>query len=203
MDGVIVVDDFCEQIESVIESAHSAGFGAWSPNKGKVGSSYYEGMSFWGLHALMLRSLIEHTGAVCIPNNMFFRLTNEGMEKAYIHSDRESGNHTCVVYLSDHEQDSGTAFYRHRPTGLTHMPSYQEMVDQGIFEELKEDMVSRNPTKWEQIGYVEGKKNRAVIFEAPIFHSRFPIEGIGTTEEDGRLIWATHFYKINGYGQLY
>ena len=83
------------------------------------------------------------------------------------------------------------------------MPSFQEMKDMGIFESLKEDIVSRDPDKWEQIDYVEGKYNRALIFYAPLFHSRFPLEGIGTDEREGRLVWVSHFYKLNGYGELY
>lgn len=203
VDGVLVIDDFCPDLEQVVNSAHLSGFGTWLPNKGEVGSSVYEGMNFWGDHALMLRSLVMHTRSMLVPNSMFFRATNEGMEQAYIHSDRESGNHTCVAYLSEHDQPSGTAFYRHIPTGLTRMPSFLEMQDMGILDQLKEDMVSRDPSKWEQIGYVEGKYNRAVVFEAPLFHSRFPLEGIGTTPEDGRLVWVSHFYKINGYGELH
>lgn len=200
---VMVADEFCEDIDLVVASAKAAGFDTWKPNKGEVGSSIYDGMGFWGEHAIMLRSLIREARAVVIPNTMFFRSTIVGTEKAYIHSDRESGSHTCIVYLSDHEEASGTAFFRHKPTGLIEMPSFDEMRELGILEELKADMVSRDEDKWEQIGYVEGKKNRALIFHAPLFHSRFPLEGIGSSLEDSRLIWATHFYRINGRGDLY
>lgn len=198
----IVVDDFCDELDMVKDSAFAAGFSTWLPNKGEVGSSVYEGMGFWGDHSFMLRSLVDATRSLVVPNSMFFRITNEGMEKAYIHSDRESGAHTCVVYMTDHEQPSGTAFYRHKRTGLTEMPSFHEMDDLGILEELKEDMVSRDPDKWEQLAYVEGKKNRALIFHAPLFHSRYPLEGIGTNEEEGRMVWVSHFFKLNGKGQL-
>lgn len=200
--NVIIVDDFCDEVELVIASAYASGFGKWLPNKGEVGTSYYDGMNFWGHHALMLRPLVLAVGQLVIPNSMFFRSTNEGMEPAYIHSDRETGAHTCVAYLSEHDQPSGTAFYRHKATGLDRMPSFEEMKEQGIFEQLKADMVSRNPDAWEQTGYVEGKYNRAVIFEAPLFHSRFPLEGMGTTPEDGRLVWVSHFFKMNGMGDL-
>lgn len=199
----IVVDDFCEHLELVKESAHKAGFSTWLPNKGEIGSSVYEGMGFWGEHSLMLRDLIRATGSVLVPNSMFFRVTNEGMEKAYIHSDRETGNHTCVVYLTEHEEPSGTAFFRHKRTGLTEMPSFLEMHEEGILEELKADMVSRDPDKWEQLAYVEGKYNRALIFHAPLFHSRFPLEGIGSSQDDGRLVWVSHFFKLDGTGKLY
>jgi hypothetical protein len=199
----IVVDNFCDDPELVIASVRAAGFGTWAPNKGEVGTSIYEGMSFWGHHALLLAPLTAAVGNVIVPNSMFFRVTSEGMEQAYIHSDRETGNYTCVVYLSEHSTPYGTAFFRHKRTGLLEMPSFADMKDMGIFEELKEDMVNRDMDKWEQVAYVEGKYNRALIFDAPLFHSRFPLEGIGTTEQAGRLIWASHFYKLRGDGQLF
>lgn len=198
----LVIDNFCPEIEQVKASVYAAGFDTWRPNKGEVGSSIYEGMGFWGDHALLLRSLMRATGPI-VPNSMFFRVTNVGMERAYIHSDRESGNHTCVCYLSEHDEESGTAFFRHKRTGLTEMPSFQEMKEMGVFDELKEDMVSRDPDKWEQIDYVRGRYNRALIFNAPLFHSRYPLEGIGHSAATGRLIWASHFFKVSPSGDLF
>lgn len=198
-----VYDNFCEYPEEFAASVYEAGFATWLPNKGEVGSSKYEGMGFWASHALGLRDLIRNTEQVVVPNSMFFRSTNVGMEKAYIHSDRESGAHTCIVYLSEHEEESGTAFYRHIPTGLIEMPSFAEMREMGIMDQMKVDMVSRDPSKWEQIGYVEGKYNRGIVFEAPLFHSRYPLEGIGSSADDGRLVWVTHFYKLAGDGTLF
>lgn len=198
----LVVDDFCESLCSVRESAMAAGFDTWNPNKGEVGSSVYEGMGFWGNHALMLQALMRATNGVVVPNSMFFRVTNAGMEKAYIHSDRESGSFTCVAYLTDHKEESGTAFFMHKRTGLTSMPSFVEMQEMGILDELKADMVSRDPDKWIQLDYVRGIRNRALIFNAPLFHSRYPLEGIGSSLETGRMVWVSHFYKINQSGQL-
>jgi len=198
----LVVDDFCEDIERVKQSAFAAGFDTWRPNKGEVGSSVYEGMGFWGNHALMIASLMRATGGVVVPNTMFFRITNEGMEKAYIHSDRESGSFTCVAYLTEHAEESGTAFFMHKRTGLKSMPSFAEMQELGILNELKEDMVSRDSDKWVQLDYVRGARNKALIFNAPLFHSRYPLEGIGSTLDEGRMVWVSHFHKINPSGQL-
>lgn len=198
----LVVDNFCSDIEEVKASAYASGFGTWAPNKGEVGSSIYEGMSFWGQHAKMLASLMRSMGGVVVPNSMFFRVTNEGMERAYIHSDRESGAHTCVAYLTDHDRDSGTAFYQHRRTGLREMPSFAQMHDMGIMDEMREDMVSRDPDKWIQLDYVRGQKNRALIFPAPLFHSRFPLDGFGSDTDSGRLVWVSHFFKIAPTGEL-
>lgn len=198
----LVVDNFCDNPERVKASAFAAGFDTWRPNKGEVGSSVYEGMGFWGDHALMLHALMRATSGVVVPNTVYFRVTNVGMERAYIHSDRETGNYTCVCYLTQHEEESGTAFFRHKRTGLTAMPSLAEMRETGLLDELKADMVSRDPDKWEQTDYVRGAYNRALIFSAPLFHSRFPLEGIGDSAETGRLVWVSHFMKLNPAGEL-
>lgn len=195
---VTVIDGFCPTIDQVRESALQSGFGTWRPNKGEVGSSVYEGMSFWGLHSHMLRSLACALGDVPFPNNMFFRVTNAETERAYVHSDCMWGTQTCVAYLSKHDCTSGTGFFRHRKTGLTEMPSFEQMKQMGIFEQMKEDMVSGSEDAWEQVDFVRGLYNRAVIFHAPLFHSRWPKHGIGSGAEDGRMVWVTHFNTFKG-----
>lgn len=197
-----VIDNFLDDPETVAQSARAAGFGTWRPNKGEVGSSVYEGMGFWGDHAKVLHALALHLGPV-VPNSMFFRCTNPGMEQAYIHSDRESGAHTCVVYLSEHPEVYGTAFFRHVPTGWDRMPSMEEMREAGVMEAMASDMVSRDPAKWEQLDFVCGRYNRALIFDAPLFHSRFPLDGLGTDADNGRLVWVSHFHHLAPSGQLF
>jgi len=191
---ITVIDGFTPFIDEVRESALASGFGTWRPSKGEVGSSVYEGMNFWGKHSVMLHALSYATGRPVFPNNMFFRVTNEDTEGAYVHSDRESGDFTCVVYLSDHGSvPTGTGFYRHRETGMTHMPSFAEMSDDKSFDSLKAQMVKGSDEDWELLDFVRGGYNRAVIFDAPRFHARHPRHGISCTEEAGRMVWVCHF----------
>jgi hypothetical protein len=191
-----VVDNFSPHIERVRASALASGFGTWRPHKGEVGSSIYDGMSFWGDHALMLAALTRAFGAPILPNSMFFRVTNTDTEGAYVHSDREAGDFTCVAYLSEHE-GSGTGFYRHRRTGMTRMPSFDEMrANPDEFERLKQEMVRGSEEEWELIDFVRGAYNRAVIFDAPLFHARSPKHGFGNTPESGRMVWACHFMPL-------
>lgn len=198
--GVIVIDDFTPDIDVVRQSALASGFGTWRPNKGEVGSSIYDGMNFWGNHAMMLGALMHHMGRVVVPNSMFFRVTNQSTEAAYVHSDREAGEYTCVAYLSRHQEEgSGTGFYRHRESGDVCMASFEEMArDHAAFERLKEQMVRGSEEDWELMRFVEGRYNRAVIFYAPLFHARSPRHGVGNTPEDGRMIWASHFLVKKG-----
>lgn len=191
--SIVIVDDFCEQIEEVRQSALESGFGTWAPNKGEVGSSVYEGMSFWGKHSLMMMALAGAIGKAVFPNSMFFRICRPETEAAYVHSDRHSGAFTCVAYLSEHKEVSGTGFYKHRRTGLNEMPTMEMMQEMGILEELKHDMVSGGENEWEQLDFVRGQLNRAVIFKAPLFHARCPKNGLGDTEETARMVWVSHF----------
>jgi hypothetical protein len=159
-------------------------------------------MNFWGKHAPLLHALTAATGGVVFPNNMFFKVSNPGDERAYIHSDRHSGTKTCIVYCSKHEEVSGTAFWRHRRTGLYEMPLVEDMVKDGTFDELKRDMETGTEKEWEQIDFVRGAFNRALVFNAPLFHSRFPMTGLGTDETDGRMIWACHYRILGKQGEL-
>jgi hypothetical protein len=191
---ISITDHFTPLIDEVRASALASGFGTWQPNKGEVGSSVYQGMNFWGRHSILLHALMHTMGRPVYPNSMFFRVTNEDTEAAYVHSDRESGDFTCIVYLSDHQERSGTGFYRHRETGMTHMPSFAELSqDPEFFEQLKAEMVGGSDQHWEQLDFVRGLYNRAVIFDAPRFHARTPKHGIGRAEEQGRMVWVCHF----------
>jgi hypothetical protein len=191
---ISIIDNFTPYIDDVRASALASGFGTWRPNKGEVGSSIYEGMNYVGKHAYLLHALAYAMNRPVYPHSMFFRVTNKDTEAAYVHSDRHMGDYTCIVYLSDHAEISGTGFYRHRETRMTHMPSFEEMSGDPVFlEKLKKQMVEGSEKDWEMLDFVRGIYNRAVIFDSPRFHSRHPKHGIASTPEEGRLIWACHF----------
>lgn len=191
---ITVIDNFTPRIDEVRASALASGFGTWRPKQGEVGSSVYEGMNFWGRHSLMLHALSFYFGRPVFPNSMFFRVTNEDTEAAYVHSDREAGAFTCIAYLSDHAGVSGTGFYRHRQTGMTHMPSFAELSQDSVeWERLKTEMVCGSDEHWEQIDFVRGLYNRALIFDAPRFHARSPRHGFSNSDESGRMVWVCHF----------
>lgn len=192
---LIVKDDFCPHVSEVRESALQSGFGTWTPPKGKVGSSIYDGMNFQGKHDLMIGSLCAALGGRPIfPHSMFFRVTTPETEAAYTHSDRHMGDWTCVAYLSEHEERCGTAFYRHRETGLLEMPRFEDMEGKPEFDKLKHDMIYGGENEWEEIDFIRAVYNRAVIFHAPLFHARVPKHGIGHKPEEARMIWASHFF---------
>lgn len=192
----IVVDDFLPDPDSVRQSAINAGFGKWQPNKGLSGDDYYRGLAFYGNHAPCVKAIVKALGRPVYPNAMVFRATNLDTEPASIHTDVWSGDYACIIYLSKHEDgSSGTEFYKHKPTDTYHSPNAVDLYsDLEKLEKLKVESRERSPEVWEKIKLVEGKYNRAVIFPAAQWHSRYPINGIGNTEEEGRLIWVSQFY---------
>lgn len=191
-DAIIVKDDFCEHVDVIRDSIMEAGFGSFKPDSAEMGSKYYEGICFAGRHDLIIRSLSAALNRPIFPGAMFFRGTKPGMEKSYVHSDRMHGDWTSIVYLSDHEEISGTAFYRHRRTNWTELPPPAELNRVGLLDKMSESM--RRDEDWEQTDFVRGRSNRALIFRAPLFHARIPREGLGDgTDKTARLCHVCHF----------
>lgn len=195
IDRFYVKDEFCDKAEEVRASALIAGFGTLTPANTEMGSGKYEGMGFLGRHDLMMRALVQSLGGRPVfPGEMFFRVTKPDTERAFIHSDRGQGDWTCVAYLSKHEEFYGTAFYRHRKTGWTSMPAPEDLKRMGLLKQFNECMKAGDEEDWEQTDMIRGIFNRAVIFHAPLFHSRLPVHGIGKTDDEARLVWVCHFY---------
>lgn len=191
-DSYFVKDNFCPQVDAVRQSALESGFGKWSPNQGLVGTSIYDGMNFAGNHDLITRQIHAAIGRPIYPRASFFRVTTPET-RTYIHSDRTHGDWTCIVYLSDHKEVSGTAFYRNRETGLLEMPTFEEQQKMGIFDMLKADMETGGADRWEQLDFVRGVFNRALIFNAPLFHARVS-ETVATEDKSARMVHVTHFF---------
>lgn len=197
MPGYMVFDGFVREPDAVRQSALNVGFGSFVPKEGEFGPKELTGMCFWGDHSTLLRHLSICCGQPIYPTGMFFRVTNEDTEKAYVHSDREDGEFTAIWYASKHEPDqSGTAFFKHKKTGSIILPgSYAEMKekDESAFEVLKDEMRFGGVETWDMIQYVPGLYNRCLVFDARLYHSRYPMHGHGSTAEDGRMVWVAHF----------
>lgn len=191
-----VVDNFLPNVEAVRASALRSGFGTWRPNKGDIGTESYGGVNFVGDHASGIGRLQRHLGRQIIPTSMFFRITNPGMEKALIHSDREYGQHTAIVYLSpDSPVRSGTGFYQHHQSGMREMPPLEEMMKlPEVFEDFKRDMLDESA--WDMYKFVEAKYNRCLLFDAPLIHCRIPNIGYGTQDDDSRMVWVVHYSDV-------
>jgi len=189
-----VFDDFLKDPEAVRQSALASGFGTWRPNKGAIGDTAYDGINFYGDHARVIEAVYRKAGFLGIPNSMCFRVTNEGTERAYVHSDNAAGDMTCIVYLSRHSDRYGTGFYRHRESDSVTMPSLSELIaDPTKMAKIKAEISDSSEKYWQEEQFVQGAFNRAVIFKSACYHRRFPIHGFGSGPEDGRMIHISHY----------
>lgn len=120
----------------------------------------------------------------------------------FIHSDLNIDGATwaSVLYLSTPEQDlvetSGTAFWRHKDTGLRTMPGDPNLLlDHGftsdIIEKINKD--GYDESNWKLEGFTSMKSNRLIIYPASVFHSRYPNHSFGEDAKTGRLIWVNFF----------
>lgn len=110
------------------------------------------------------------------PTLSFFRQSPAGQDEPnFIHTDVDMGDVTVIVYWNDPPADGdGTSFWRHRDCGA---------VTGGL---LTGD-AGKNLDAWECWRTVPAVFNRAVVFDAPLFHSRAIRENYGQGS-DARLI---------------
>lgn len=193
MSKVIVVDDFVRDPDAVRASALNSGFGTWKPDATVIGYENYDGVNINGMHSCLVKALTDAMGCSVYPESMIFRITGQKSDPSRIHSDRMFGMYSCIVYLSKEIGLSGTGFYQNLRTGSCEMPSLDTIIGTPEFHIAKKEMDEANDKDWKQVHFVEGKYNRAVIFKAPLYHARIPKLGSGTTPEDSRMIWCTHF----------
>jgi hypothetical protein len=110
----------------------------------------------------------------------FLRRSPAGQgEPHYIHTDRDMGSWTAILYLTaDPAPGDGTTFWRNRETGAVESTS----------EAFLEAFEWADRARWEPYRTVEAKLNRAVVFPAGLYHSRALVENYGETADTARLI---------------
>lgn len=111
------------------------------------------------------------------PGLTFFRKSPFAQDEPnLIHTDVDMGDVTVILYLNPTPPaEDGTAFWRHRATGLTRA--------EGV---LAGD-AGKDLSAWDQRRVVSARFNRAVLFAAPLFHSRAIAANYGVGD-DARLI---------------
>lgn len=103
---------------------------------------------------------------------MFMRRSPEGTPVPHIaHHDLSMGTQSLMLYLNDHPE-GGTAFLRHRDTGICYAPEHEDFVEIARFDQ-------NNIAEWAIIDQADMKQNRAVIFDAGLFHCALPVGGFG------------------------
>lgn len=133
---------------------------------------------------------------ICVDEKMLtfgrFRVMSEGKDtRLKIHADG-GADWTGVIYLNLPNQcRGGTAFYRHKETGLEGPPSAAKAAALGFdnSDSLGKSLIERdslNSDSWNQTMYVAMRFNRLVLFRgSEMFHSHTC--SWGSRIEDSRL----------------
>ncbi len=105
-----------------------------------------------------------------------------------------------ILYLSQAEHcRGGTDFYKHRRTGLEHIPKTEiEMVNSGYrnTNTLIDDVINKDTnlaSKWERTMRVSMRFNRLLLLSPLMFHNAAP--GFGKNLDNGRLVHLMFFVK--------
>lgn len=111
----------------------------------------------------------------------FFRESPDGqVEPNFIHTDRDMGDWTAILYLNDRPYNSdGTIFWRDTKTGEVASVETNAHAEGERWNE---------PGRFEVATHVAAKFNRCVVFSSALFHSRALFDNYGTAGKDARLI---------------
>jgi len=139
-------------------------------------------------------AMSERLGRKVSIDHCFLRLNPSG-DNHRIHADIAHSPYAFVLYLNAPEQcQGGTAFWRHKRTGLASFPPITDLKKANRFaKEIFE--THQDLDKWEMIHLEEMKPNRMICYPTVQFHSRWPLEGWGEGSSGARLV-AVGFFGV-------
>lgn len=189
-------DDFFPHLEELRKWARNTGL---ETLKGPDGEFYSNVAKLPTNTAQDFEALLgEHVGRPVRLDYSGIRFDYAG-EVHDIHADSAYSEYAFVLYLNPPEQcKGGTAFWRNKKYGWTALPTERDVRRIGksprrILKELCEQ--AEDELNWERVHTADMKTNRLITYPTAQFHSRWPLEGFGTTREDGRLV-AVGFYGV-------
>ena len=122
-----------------------------------------------------LPDFIASTYPSATPTLTFFRKSPKlQAEPNFIHTDRDMGEWTGILYLTEKPaHGDGTTFWMRRDTEARSSTA-------ATLDELHAEWLEwRDMTLWKPWTSIEAKLNRLVLFSAPLFHSRSLRENYG------------------------
>ena len=181
---MIVIDDFLPDFELVKRFISETKYGDY-----ELGGKKYTGV---GQVTLPVKALIEQrVGPIKIKHN-HLRLGRRDTPLTHgIHTDRYGTAYGFVLCLSAPECSSGTAFWTHKETGMDRLP---EGSSQDMFTYFNDEL--KKEEEWFVSEMVESVENRALIFEADRFHSRWPMTLPIEATEKPRIVCTAFFDKL-------
>lgn len=117
----------------------------------------------------------------------FYRFyQDQDHQPVYIHSDVNEGEYTLIIFLNEVNVKNGLAFWEH---------------ESGVSSATKENVLgffadTNDLSKWSEPVVVPAEYNRAVIFDAAQFHSRWPANGWDIGTDTARLVKVLFLKKV-------
>jgi hypothetical protein len=181
--GIRVFDGVVPDVAAYRAAARALPFGDIQTSPGVV----FHGMALaaeWALPAWLQATLPGVT-----PTISLYRQSPAGqIEPNYIHTDRDMGDWTALLYLTpDPPAADGTTFWRRVATGAIASTAADDAT------QLEEWIAWRDRDQWAPWTTVPAAEGRLVVFPAPYFHSR-ALEanyGAGDTSRLIQIVFGT------------
>ncbi len=182
---IVVIDNFFADAEALRVAAQASIF--------EHASNLYPGIraplpdDYWSEKQIRIcESVIAHafnlSGSINLIDSSFSIVTTAPDElsigQRLPHIDALSPRHIALVHYLTHDFTEGTAFYRHRSTGLQAITEHSR---QAYFCDLEEELrlhgppsssyIQGNTQLFEKIFEVEAKFNRALLYKGQQLHS--------------------------------
>lgn len=179
---MIEIEDFLEFPETLIDYAVKAEFkDETNPADGVVYPLICMDIPEPILHDVMFNLTYKALGRMPKDPTCFMRRRPEGMPVPHkYHTDHSMGNFSLMLYIQDNP-DAGTGFARHKETGLTSAPLTAASLDKTI-KDCNDD------SKWQIYKKVDMVKNKALVFDASMFHVALPVGGFGEGKESRTVL---------------
>ena len=201
---VVVIDDFHPHPEHLRDMASRSNFRTLGP--------YYPGVQastdpnhlrpVGEILSEIFRDVFDAPSSVSMVQCSFSRVTVPDADLAPIqrlpHVDTTDPGRIALLHYLCGNETGGTAFYRHRATGheiLTddNFDAYRSALEKE--GQPKPGYMRGSDDRFEMIGQVAAKPNRAVLYRSQLLHSGMIPEGLNFAPDaaDGRLTVNTFF----------
>lgn len=195
--ALVVVDDFLRNADAFRAAALRLNYSLKGPYPGR---NSVEELPIGGLDEAVSDILREPVRAMPPPGShahcRIALASDDQSGKIHIDPSHWSG----ILYLSrDEDCRGGTEFYRHKRTGMDHVPTDLEALNAVGFEsygELQREVVDKDAldrSEWELKTMVSMRFNRLVLLQPQYWHTSGP--GFGDRVENGRLIYVMFFRR--------
>ncbi len=160
-----IIDDFCPNFGRLLQEAANATYATIE----------YDRLSYRNIavtNAIWAYPLLEaHLGPVERKSDFFRLYVQQGEQSTFIHSDIGIADFAAILSLDPkHRHNGSLAFWQHKKLGWSE-PDSNDL--KGMRQAEQDGLIE---DRWDMLDEVEMISNRCVVFPAPLYHSRYPLD---------------------------